>query len=115
MQIGLSQECCLFCLKSSLWSSDLPCLLATTILDSFSLFYLPNILMIKIHALALSIESKFANLISKKDTFRDLHLFEDWGDWTCLHTLIGLSCFICELLPDRHSDFSKGLCIFSHV
>ena len=24
MQIGLSQECCLFCLKLSLWSSDLP-------------------------------------------------------------------------------------------
>ena len=46
MQIGLSQECCLFCLfclKSSLWSSDLPCLLATAILDSFPLFYLPNI------------------------------------------------------------------------
>ena len=43
MQIGLSQECCLFCLKSSLWSSDLPCLFATAILDSFSLFYLPNI------------------------------------------------------------------------
>ena len=43
MQIGLSQECCLFYLRSSLWSSDLPCLLATTILDSFSLFYLPNI------------------------------------------------------------------------
>ena len=42
MQIGLSQECCLFCLKSSLWSSDLPCLLATAILNSFSLFYLPN-------------------------------------------------------------------------
>ena len=56
MQIGLSQQCCLFYLKSSLWSSDLPltflcsifagfslpCLLATTILDSFSLFYLPN-------------------------------------------------------------------------
>ena len=45
MQIWLSQECCLFCLfclKSSLWSSDLPCLLATAILDSFSLFYLPN-------------------------------------------------------------------------
>ena len=42
MQIGLSQECCLFCLKSSFWSSDLPCLLATAILDSFSLFYLPN-------------------------------------------------------------------------
>ena len=56
MQIGLSQECCLFYLKSSLWSLDLPltflcyifagfslpCLLATTILDSFSLFYLPN-------------------------------------------------------------------------
>ena len=40
VQIGLSQECCLFCLKSSLWSSDLPCLLATAILDSFSLFYL---------------------------------------------------------------------------
>ena len=45
MQIGLSQECCLFCLfclKSSLWSLDLPCRLATAILDSFSLFYLPN-------------------------------------------------------------------------
>ena len=24
MQIGLSQECCLFCLKFSLWSLDLP-------------------------------------------------------------------------------------------
>ena len=24
MQIGLSHECCLFCLKSSLWSSGLP-------------------------------------------------------------------------------------------
>jgi len=24
VQIGLSQECCLFCLKFSLWSSDLP-------------------------------------------------------------------------------------------
>ena len=24
MQIGLSKECCLFCLKSSLWSLDLP-------------------------------------------------------------------------------------------
>ena len=49
MQIGLSQECCLFCLfclKSSLWSSDLPCLLATAILDSFSLFYLPNNTMV---------------------------------------------------------------------
>ena len=46
MHIGLSWECCLFCLfclRSSLWSSDLPCLLATAILDSFSLFYLPNI------------------------------------------------------------------------
>ena len=52
VQTGLSQECCLFYLKSSLWSSDLllfyfagfslPCLLATAILDSFSLFYLPN-------------------------------------------------------------------------
>ena len=45
MQTGLSQECCLFCLfclRSSLWSSDLPRLLATAILDSFSLFYLPN-------------------------------------------------------------------------
>ena len=40
MQIGLSQECCLFCLKFSFWSSDLPCLLATAILDSFLLFYL---------------------------------------------------------------------------
>ena len=57
VQIGLSQECCLFYLKSSLWFLDLPltflcsifvgfplpCLLATAILDSFSLFYLPNI------------------------------------------------------------------------
>ena len=56
MHIGLIQECCLFYLKSSLWSSDLPltflcsifagfsllCLLTTAILDSFSLFYLPN-------------------------------------------------------------------------
>ena len=45
VQIGLNQECSLFCLfflKPSLWSSDLPCLLATAILDSFSLFYLPN-------------------------------------------------------------------------
>ena len=51
-----SQECCLFYLKSSLPSSylpltflcsiftgfSLPCLLATTILDSYFLFYLPN-------------------------------------------------------------------------
>ena len=50
MQIGLSQECCLFCLfclKSSLWSLDFPCLLATAILDSFSLFYLPNSLYMR--------------------------------------------------------------------
>ena len=54
MQIGLSQKCCVFYLKSSFWSSDLPlsflcsifadfslpCLLATAILDSFSLLYL---------------------------------------------------------------------------
>ena len=48
----ISQECCLFYLRSSLQYSDLlcsifmgfslPCLLATVILDSFSLFYLPN-------------------------------------------------------------------------
>ena len=48
----VSQEWCLFYLRSSLGSSDLPlsiftgfslsCLLATAILDSFSLFYLPN-------------------------------------------------------------------------
>ena len=46
MQIELSRECCLFCLfclKSSLWSSNLPCLLYAAILDSFSLFYIPNI------------------------------------------------------------------------
>ena len=46
MQIGFSQECCLFYLKSSLWSSDLPLtflvFLATASLDSFSLFYLLN-------------------------------------------------------------------------
>ena len=53
VQTGLSQECCLFYLKSSLCSLDLPltflcsifmgfslpCLLATAILNSFSLFY----------------------------------------------------------------------------
>ena len=47
-----SQECCLSRLRSSLWSStflcsifagfSLPCLLATAILDSCLLFYLPN-------------------------------------------------------------------------
>ena len=46
VQIGLSQECFLFYLKSSLWSSDLPLtflvFLATAILDSFFLVYLPN-------------------------------------------------------------------------
>jgi len=59
MEIGLSQGCCLFYLKSSLLSLDLPLtflcsifsgfslpfLLATAILDSFSLFYLPNIII----------------------------------------------------------------------
>ena len=44
---GASQECCLFHLRSSVWSSDLPlfyfwglspCLLATAILDPFFLF-----------------------------------------------------------------------------
>ena len=48
----VSQECCLFYLRSSpgpgtflfsIFSGfSLPCLLATTILDSFFLFYLPN-------------------------------------------------------------------------
>ena len=48
-----SQGCCLFHLRSSLWSCtslcsifigfSLPCLLATVILDSFFLFSLPNI------------------------------------------------------------------------
>ena len=46
VQTGLSQEGSLFYLKSSLWSSDLPLtflfFLATAILDSFSLIYLPN-------------------------------------------------------------------------
>ena len=41
-----SQECCLFSLRSSLWSLDLPlfcfCLLVTAILGSFLLSYLPN-------------------------------------------------------------------------
>ena len=48
MQIGVSQECCLFCPEVFILvlgpSFDLPCLLATAILDSFSLFYLPNII-----------------------------------------------------------------------
>ena len=47
MQIGISQECCLFCPEVFILvlgpSFDLPCLLAIAILDSFSLFYLPNI------------------------------------------------------------------------
>ena len=48
MQIGLSQEFVLFVLPEVFTlvlgpSFDLPCLLATAILDSFSLFYLPNI------------------------------------------------------------------------
>ena len=68
LQVGLSQECCLFYLKSSLWSSDLPltflcsiftgfsllCLLATAILDSFFLFYLPS----KTHAPVLEAQSR---------------------------------------------------------
>ena len=40
MQIGLSQECCLFrlfCLKSSLWSSDLPLTFLCSIFAGFSL------------------------------------------------------------------------------
>ena len=51
-----SQECCLFYLRSSLvpWTFvcsifagfPLPCLLATAILDSFSLFYLPDTLQL---------------------------------------------------------------------
>ena len=53
VQTGLSRECCLFYLKSSLWSLDLLLFhfrglfpsfsVATAILDSVSLFYLPNI------------------------------------------------------------------------
>ena len=37
MQIGLSQECCLFYLKSSLWSSDLPLTFLCSIFAGFSL------------------------------------------------------------------------------
>ena len=37
MQIGLSQECCLFYLKSSLWSSDLPLTFLCSIFSGFSL------------------------------------------------------------------------------
>ena len=61
MQIGLSQECCLFCLfclKSSLWSLDLPCPLATAILDSFSLFYLPNISIVTLNVNGLNVPTK---------------------------------------------------------
>ena len=36
MQIGLSQECCLFYLKSSLWSSDLPLFYFRGLFPSFS-------------------------------------------------------------------------------
>ena len=60
----------LFYLKSSLWSSDLsltflcsifvvfslPCLLATSILDSFSLFYLPNKMIMQLKLLFLCIK-----------------------------------------------------------
>ena len=61
MQIGLSQERSFFYLKSSLWSLDLPLtflvFLATAILDSFSLFYLPN-------------------TMTKKNGLKLLHLFQ---------------------------------------
>ena len=40
MQIGLSQECCLFYLKSSLWSLDLPLTLLSSIFAGFSLPFL---------------------------------------------------------------------------
>ena len=64
MQIRFSQECCLFYLKSSLWSSDLPLtflvFLATAILDSFSLFYLPNMLKLKLQY--------FGNLMQRADS-----------------------------------------------
>ena len=36
MQIGLSRECCLFYLKSSLWSSDLPLTFLCSIFAGFS-------------------------------------------------------------------------------
>ena len=78
MQIGLSQEYCLFYLKSSLWSSDLPvtflcsifggfslpCLLATAILDSFSLLYLPNNPIRKFHQLLFPVNGAYAWLPS---------------------------------------------------
>ena len=74
MQIGLSQECCLFCLfclKSSLWSSDLPCLLATAILDSFPLFYLPNRTIVSNGRSILMLEPKFSKpadlIVSRKN------------------------------------------------
>ena len=41
MQIGLSQECCLFYLKSSLWSVDLP---LTFLCSTFVGFPLPCLL-----------------------------------------------------------------------
>ena len=40
MQIGLSQECCLFYLKSSLWSLDLPLTFLCSIFAGFSLPFL---------------------------------------------------------------------------
>ena len=53
MRIGFKQECCFF--RRRQWHPtpgpwnllDLPCLLATAILDSFSLFYLPNNIILK--------------------------------------------------------------------
>ena len=53
MRIGFKQECCFFRrrqwhLTPGPWTLlDLPCLLATAILDSFSLFYLPNNIILK--------------------------------------------------------------------
>ena len=44
------------------------------LIDNMGIYWL----LIKIHPSALSIEPKFANLISKKDTFKILHLLIDW-------------------------------------
>ena len=76
MQIGLSQECCLFHLKSSLCSSDLPLtflgFLATAILDSFSLFYLPNRLLLVslLHSTGCVLRSTWKALVHFPETQR---------------------------------------------
>ena len=87
-----SQECCLFYLRSSLWSSprtflylifagfSLPCLLATIILDSIFIFSLPNSILWCINLMSNSfIFSVFAYALMSNhyliQSYKDLRLY----------------------------------------